>query len=129
MGAVDQQHLGVNLLQQPSRSDVVHAVGWHVEGQHVLQLPYEVAGVCEGLNVIHVGFIARVEAGDDHKAVPVVLLHHLEHAVDLLLDGGAQLEEVGALTLEEEENHIVRRRKTYGDLYGSLTQRTQFASD
>lgn len=104
MGAVDQQHLGVDLLQQPSCSDVVHAVGGHVESQHVLQFPDEVAGVCEGFNVIHVGFVARVEAGYDHKAVPVVLLHHLEHAVDLLLNGGAELEEVGALTLEEEEN-------------------------
>lgn len=110
VGAVDQQHLGVDLLQQSSCSDVVQAVGGHVEGQHVLELPFEVAGVCEGLNVIHVGFVARIEAGYDHKAVPVVLLHHLEHAVDLLLDGGTQLEEVGALTLEEGENSIITVR-------------------
>lgn len=110
MGAVDQQHLGVDLLQQPSCSYVVEAVRGHVERQHVLELPFEVAGVCEGFNVIHVGFVARIEAGYDHKAVPVVLLHHLEHAVDLLLDGGTQLEEVGALTLEEEENSIITVR-------------------
>ena len=108
MRAVDQQHLGVDLLQQPSCPDVIQAVGGHVEGQHVLQLPYEVAGVSEGLDVIHVGFIARVQASYDHKAVPVVFFHHLEHAVDLLLDGGAKLEEVGALTLEEEENIVMR---------------------
>lgn len=101
MRAVDEQNLGVNLLQQPSCSDVVDAVSRHVEGQHVLQVPYEVAGVSEGLDVIHVGFIARVKASYNHKTVPVVLLHHLEHASDLLLDGGAQLEEVGAFTLEE----------------------------
>lgn len=106
MGAVDQQHLCVDLLQQPSCPDVVHAVGGHVESQHVLQIPYEVAGVGERLNVIHVGFVAGVEAGYDHEAVPVVLLHHLEHAVYLLLNGGAQLKEVGALTLEEEENIV-----------------------
>lgn len=103
MRAVDQEHLGIYLLQQPPCSDVVHAISGHVEGQHILKLPYEVAGVCEGLDVIHVGFVARVEAGYDHKAVPVILLHHLEHAVDLLFDGGAQLEEVRAFTLEVEK--------------------------
>lgn len=106
MGAVDQQHLGVYLLQQPPRSYVVRDVSGHVEGQNILQIPYEVAGVSKGLDVIHVGFVTRVEAGYDHKAVPVVFLHHLEHTVDLLLDGGAQLEEVGALTLEGEDNMV-----------------------
>lgn len=94
MGAIDQQNLAVDLLQQSSRSDVVQAVGGHVEGQDVLQIPLEVASVCEGLNVIHIALIAWVEAGYDHEALPVVLFHHLEHTVDLLLDGGAQLEEV-----------------------------------
>ena len=102
MRAVDQQNLSVYLLEQPPRSHVVQAVGRHVEGQHVLQLPFEVTGVYEGLDVIHVGFVAGVQAGDDHKVLPVVLLHYLEHAVDLLLDGGTQLQEVGAFALKKE---------------------------
>lgn len=108
MGAVDQQNLGVNLLQQPSCSDVVDAVCGHVKGQDVLKFPYEVAGVSEGLDVIHVRFISWVKAGNNHEAVPVILLHHLEHAGNLLLDGGAQLEEVGAFPLHEEENVALR---------------------
>lgn len=128
MWAVDQQHLGVDLLQQPPRPDVIHAIGGHVKRQHVLQVPHEVAGVSEGLDVIHVGFVARVEAGYDHKAVPVVLLHHLEHAVDLLLDGGAQLEEVGAFALLEEQS-MASGEGHYEDLYASLTHFMQCTSD
>lgn len=104
VGAVDQQHLSVYLLQQSPCSYVVHAVGGHIEGQNILEIPHEVAGVSEGLDVIHIRFITWIEAGYDHKTVPVVLFHHLKHAVDLLLDGGSQLEEVGALTLQEKEH-------------------------
>ena len=108
VGAVYQQYLGVDLLQQAPCPDVVHAVGGHVEGQHVLQFPHEVAGVSEGLDIVHVDLVARVQAGDDHEAVPVVLLHHLEHAVYLLLDGGAQLEERGAVALQRDTDSRVR---------------------
>jgi len=90
--AVDDEDLGINLPQEPLRPGATPLLA-HLKGEHLLQLPAEVAGVREGADDVQEDVVARVEAGDDSKGAPVIFLQHLEDHLDLLLNGDTQLQE------------------------------------
>lgn len=70
-----------------------------VQRQRSAVLPAHQTAVSQHLDVGQEGPVARGTRGHGYKGRPVVLLQHLKDDLKLLLGGGAQLQEGGALLL------------------------------